>query len=216
MKTAIYKETGEAAGTVELSSALFESRKISSSAIHQIVVSILANARNVVGSTKTRGEVRGGGKKPWKQKGTGRARHGSIRSPLWRGGGITFGPRSNRNFSKKINRKTKHMGLLTVLTEHAAEDKVLVVEDLSSSGKAKELSLKLQKLGELKKSRRLLLVIPAKDESISRASRNLPDVRICLANNLSMLDLLWAEAIVILSGSLPILEKTYSKDKDTK
>ncbi|KKW29790.1 MAG: 50S ribosomal protein L4 [Parcubacteria group bacterium GW2011_GWA2_52_8] len=214
MKASIYNQTGQATGTVELNPALFESRKISPAAIHQIVVAQLANARNVVASTKTRAEVRGGGKKPWKQKGTGRARHGSIRSPLWRGGGVTFGPTSDRNFFRKVNRKTKRMGLLTVLTEKAAEGKVIVLEDLGVSGKTKELDQKLSTLRGLAGGSKLLLVIPAKDEGALRASRNLHNTRLSLANNLNILDLLWADGMVIVKAALPILEKTYSAKQE--
>jgi len=167
-----------------------------------------------VASTKTRAEVRGGGKKPWKQKGTGRARHGSIRSPLWRGGGVTFGPTSDRNFFRKVNRKTKRMGLLTVLTEKAAEGKVIVLEDLGVSGKTKELDQKLSTLRGLAGGSKLLLVIPAKDEGALRASRNLHNTRLSLANNLNILDLLWADGMVIVKAALPILEKTYSAKQE--
>src|SRR3989344_3265239 len=187
MKASIYNQTGQATGTVELNPALFESRKISPAAIHQIVVAQLANARNVVASTKTRAEGRGG---------------------------VTFGPTSDRNFFRKVNRKTKRMGLLTVLTEKAAEGKVIVLEDLGVSGKTKELDQKLSTLRGLAGGSKLLLVIPAKDEGALRASRNLHNTRLSLANNLNILDLLWADGMVIVKAALPILEKTYSAKQE--
>src|SRR3989337_4278480 len=127
-EAATHNQIGEKIGQQKLSAAVFGA-KIVPHLIHEAVVSMRSNARRSTAHTKTRGEIRGGGKKPWKQKGTGRARHGSIRSPLWRGGGVTFGPTSDRNFFRKVNRKTKRMGLLTVLTAKAAEGKVIVLED---------------------------------------------------------------------------------------
>src|SRR3989344_9280236 len=107
MQAKIYKQSGDQAGTMDLNPQIFSAQKIKPSVVHQVVTSLLSSARNTVAHTKTKGEVRGGGKKPHAQKGTGRARAGSIRSPLWRGGGITFGPRSNRNWARKINKQVK-------------------------------------------------------------------------------------------------------------
>ena len=210
MKTAIYKETGEAAGTVELSSALFESRKISSSAIHQIVVSILANARNVVGSTKTRGEVRGGGKKPWKQKGTGRARHGSIRSPLWKGGGVTFGPRNTTNFAKKINKKVKRQALCMALTERAKDKAIKVLENLSAlidKGKTKNLAELLKRFDI--NNKHVLISLAKGDEKIIRTIRNLQSVKLTAPNSLNVRDILWGDAILTTVEGIRSMEKTY-------
>src|SRR3989337_20604 len=167
-EAAVYNQNGEKIGQQKLAATVVDA-KIVPHLIHEAVVSMRSNARRSTAHTKTRGEVRGGGKKPWKQKGTGRARHGSIRSPLWRGGGVTFGPTSDRNFFRKVNRKTKRMGLLTVLTEKAAEGKVIVLEDLGVSGKTKELDQKLSTLRGLAGGSKLLLVIPAKDEGALRA-----------------------------------------------
>src|SRR3989338_5478251 len=110
----LYNQAGESVGTQEANEKVFGLSKLNAPLVHQIVTAMLANKRNTVASTKTRGEVRGGGKKPWQQKGTGRARVGSIRSPLWRGGGIMFGPRPNRSFGRKMNKKAKRGGMLQI------------------------------------------------------------------------------------------------------
>ena len=115
MKVAVYNQEGKAVSTVELDPAVF-GVKPNSAVLHQAVVAQQANARTALAHTKTRGEISGGGKKPWKQKGTGRARAGSIRSPIWRGGGIVFGPRKIRNFSKKLNRKVHRAAILMALS----------------------------------------------------------------------------------------------------
>src|SRR3989338_11586370 len=127
-KVSVYNQNGEKLEEIELNSKIF-GLAVKPELVTQAIIAQRANQRKVIAHTKNKGEVAGGGKKPGKQKGTGRGRHGSIRSPLWRGGGVTFGPTSDRNFFRKVNRKTKRMGLLTVLTEKAAEGKVIVLED---------------------------------------------------------------------------------------
>lgn len=212
MKTNVYNQTGETVNTVELASQIFDRAKVSPEVVHLVAVAALANARQPIAATKTRGMVRGGGKKPWKQKGTGRARVGSIRSPLWRGGGIIFGPTPARNFSKKVNRKTKRLGMFSLLTDRAREERILVLDNLElAAGKTRELNEKLKSLGKLLKGRNILLIVPTKQEKLARASRNLPNVKLSLANNLNVIDLLWAETIIILQNALPVLEQTYLK-----
>ena len=128
-KATVYNISGEKVEELELNSKIF-GLKISPELVQQAVVVQQANARQILANTKDRGEVRGGGRKPWRQKGTGRARHGSIRSPLWRGGGITFGPTKNRNFSLKINKKAKKKALLMTLTSKAINQKIILLEKL--------------------------------------------------------------------------------------
>lgn len=129
LQVTVYNFEGQAVGTRELPAAVFGC-PVNIGILHQAVVAQTANARPVLAHTKTRGEVRGGGRKPWRQKGTGRARHGSIRSPLWIGGGITFGPRSNRNFRLKINARVRRQALLASLSAKAADVAMVVVDDL--------------------------------------------------------------------------------------
>ena len=127
MKVKLYNQNKEEAGQVELPKEIFE-LKINSDLVHQVVLSQQSNRRQNTASTKGRGEVRGGGKKPWRQKGTGRARHGSIRSPLWRGGGVTFGPTTEKNYKKIIPKKIKRKAVLQVLSAKARENLVLVLD----------------------------------------------------------------------------------------
>lgn len=211
MKVKVYNESGQATGDeVELNPQIFDLPKSRPELVHEVAVAMLANARKAVAQTKTRGQVRGGGKKPWKQKGTGRARVGSIRSPLWRGGGITFGPSVSRNFAQKINRKARRLGTFSVLTDRLQAQKLIILDKLElPKGKTKELIAKLKDLETLTKSRKYLIVIPQKDEKLTRAARNLSHVSVRLANNINILDLLKAESVVVLKTALPIIEKTY-------
>ena len=213
MKVKIYNQSGEASGaSIELDPKIFELAKTRPELVHQVAVSMLANRRNVVASTKTRGEVRGGGKKPWQQKGTGRARVGSIRSPLWRGGGVTFGPRPGRNFRKTVDEKMKRLSLVSVLTDRAKAQRLYVLDKFEiTAGKTKEFA---KKIAELQKklnigSKKVLLVLPDKQEKIILAARNLPKVLVRDAGNLNLLDLLGVEYILLVREVLPILEKRF-------
>src|SRR3954468_2503145 len=129
MKSDIYNIQGKKAGTIELPESVF-GVAWNDSLMHQVVTSMNSNSRTNVAHTKTRGEVRGGGKKPWKQKGTGRARHGSTRSPIWVGGGVAHGPRNDQNFSRKINKKVRAKALLTVLSRKYKDGEILFVDSL--------------------------------------------------------------------------------------
>ena len=130
MKTVVYNILGKEIGEVELNDAIF-AVKIKPEVVHQVFVSQSGNQRESIAHTKNRSEVRGGGKKPWAQKGTGRARHGSIRSPIWRGGAVIFGPTSERNWKTKINKDTRRLALKMCLTDKAQNGALYVVEDFS-------------------------------------------------------------------------------------
>ncbi len=208
MKTKVYNTEGNIVGETELPATLFEV-PVKEALVHEAVRVARANARASIAHTKMRGEVRGGGKKPWKQKGTGRARHGSIRSPLWRGGGVTFGPRSNRNYALKMNRQARRAALRMALSDRAAHGKVLVVTELIlPGGKTKEFH---RILGTLPIGKRTLVVLPASDKQIVRASKNLTQVTTVTANAVSLLDTLWHDTLLMPQATLPILEKLYSK-----
>lgn len=129
MKTTIYNTSGKESGSVELPESIF-SLPWNADLVHQVITSMDMDRRTPVAHTKTRGEVSGGGKKPWKQKGTGRARHGSSRSPLWVGGGVTFGPRNDVNFSRKVNKKMKTKALFTILSQKLRDGQVLFVDSI--------------------------------------------------------------------------------------
>lgn len=193
---------------MELSPKIFDI-KINKKVIHQVVLSMLGNQRHAIADTKSKGEVRGGGKKPWKQKGTGRARHGSIRSPLWRGGGIIFGPRSEKNnYTTKINKKVRRLALFMALSDKAADKAILVIEDLVvKEGKTKEIDNILKKI----KLNKVLLVIEKADALLTRATRNIVDAQILTANSLNVLDVLKAKDVLFTKASLKMAEKVFLK-----
>src|SRR3989338_10724782 len=173
----IYDQAGAEKGMVDLPEKIFGLKEKRDVLVHELVVSMMMNKRNVVAGTKTRGEVRGGGKKPWQQKGTGRARVGSIRSPLWRGGGITFGPTSKRNWDLKINKKTKILALFSVLTNKSRSGQIVVVDNLNlTQPKTRELAAKLKDLRARFPAlgRKQTLVITPGQNDLVRAAKNLP------------------------------------------
>ena len=210
----VYNEIGVENGTVELSPKIFGAAKPRHGVLHSIVTALLGNQRSPIASTKTKGLVRGGGKKPWQQKGTGRARAGSIRSPLWRGGGVIFGPTSQRNFTTKISKQTKRLGLFAVLSDRASEGRIMILENWESAGgKTKAAAAKLQTLMKIfpTPGKTFLLIVPPGRPEIIRSLRNLPYARVGLSDSLNILDILWAENIIFLKETLPVIEKTYAK-----
>ncbi|MBU1180429.1 50S ribosomal protein L4 [Patescibacteria group bacterium] len=205
----VYNLDGEVKEELEISDKVFNVNS-NEDLLHQVVTGCLANRRGVFAHTKTRGEVSGGGKKPWRQKGTGRARHGSIRSPLWVGGGITFGPRSNRNFKVKINKKTKNKALCMLLTDKLRDSGLLVIEKLEiKEPKTKELfgAIKnlFNKLGKELKGKGLL--VTDGEKNIKLASRNLQKLQNIAGKDLSVLDVINSEHIIIERNTLIGLEK---------
>ena len=212
MKVNLYSQTGEILGSIELAPKIFAVAKIRPALIHEVVTTMQANSRHSIASTKTRGEVRGGGKKPWQQKGTGRARAGSIRSPLWRGGGITFGPRSQRNFAKKINRKVKSLALFSVFSDKAKEKKLLVLNDFSlPSAKTRELAKAvfnfLDKVAA--PSKKVVLIVTPTQRSLILAGRNLKNLKVLTTASLNLLELVAAETVIVLKDAVAQIEKTY-------
>ena len=210
----IYNQKGEKSGKVDLPDGIFNV-EAKHSLIHQAFVAQQVNAREAIAHTKTRGEVRGGGAKPWRQKGTGRARHGSIRSPLWIGGGVTFGPRNDRNFSKKINKKQKQKALFMVLSSKLS-DKELVVFEAVSFGETKTkkandfVSTVLDKVLGAKRGK-MLIVLPSKNEELELSFRNIPKVKVAYANSLNVVDLLSFKYLILLKDSIEVIEKTFIK-----
>jgi len=172
----------------------------------------LANNRLASATTLQRGEVRGGGKKPWKQKGTGRARVGSIRSPLWRGGGVTFGPRGNENYSIKISKTSKRVALRQALTL-ANEAKKIVVKDVKTTGKTAEI---VTFLADNKLDRKVLLVVEEKTPELIRATANLQNVLLISANYLAVYHILNADHIVLSTKSVPVITDWLAIDKEDK
>lgn len=215
MKTVIYNQKAENIGEIELNPKIFDVKPNTHLLAEAARIS-MANSRQGGSNTKTRGEVRGGGKKPWKQKGTGRARAGSTRSPIWRHGGITFGPRANRNWELKINKKAKTQALFMSLSDKAKGNHFVVIDQIDlEQPKTKEML----KVFEAMKSavntlgKKYLFVIPKKDEKLVRSSRNLPFVTPVFANSMNLMDVLKADSVILLKDSLGVIEKTYLKIK---
>ena len=169
----------------------------------------LANARQASATTLQRGEVRGGGKKPWKQKGTGRARFGSTRNPIWRGGGVVFGPRGNENYTKKLSKTSKRVAIRQALTL-ANQAKKIVVTEIKTTGKTAEIA---KFLADNKFDRKVLLVVDEKTPELMRATNNLQSVLLVRANYLNVYHILNADTIVLTPKTLPILTSWLDKEE---
>ena len=205
-QTTLYARTGEAIGTVELSDELFAA-PVNVAVLHQVVTAQLAGRRLGTSDTKTRGEVRGGGAKPYRQKGTGRARQGSRRAPHFAGGGVVFGPHP-RSYAQRLPRKMKRLALRGALTAKFGGDAIRVLDAFGLEAiRTKEL---LGVLDNLKVAGRVLIVSPARDERLDLSARNLPRVAVLLADSLNVVDLLNADTIVIEQTALARLEEVYA------
>lgn len=201
MAIATYTSTGAKATTAaKLDQTVFGVAPKSHDLLKQAYTAYLANGRTNNAVTKTRGLVSGGGKKPWKQKGTGRARFGSSRNPIWRGGGIAFGPTGLENYSKDMNVKAKRLAIRQALSLAADANKIIIVENVTSKeGKTAELAGLLAKVGA---TRRTLLVVDTKSDELVRASSNLSDVKLVQATYLNVYDVLNADSIVLTNAAL--------------
>lgn len=216
METTLYNQKGTSAGTLSLPKSVF-GVKWNADLVHQVAVAMMANKRSGTAHTKDRSEVSGGGKKPWAQKGTGRARHGSSRSPIWVGGGVTFGPRAEKDYSQKINKKMRTKALFTVLSKKMADGKVLFVDTLSlSEMKTKSAAVVVADLAKVsgfekitsKKHTALLIALPASDRALEKSFANLPGVTVGLAKDLNALDAMSFNHIVMVNPGevVPTLE----------
>lgn len=207
-KVKLYNNEGKTVGETELRADVF-GVKVNPEVVHEVMVGLMTNARQPLAHTKTKGEVRGGGKKPWKQKGTGRARQGSTRNPQWIGGGVAFGPRKERNYDLKINRKMKRQAMCMTLSDKVAHDRLILVDDvIAKNGKTKEVSALLKKLPVKGK---ILLISAGKDEKLARGSRNIKEVRFVNTNSLAMNDVLKAAYMVTTPEATAAIEKMYAK-----
>ena len=195
---------GAAAGTVELDDAIFGIEP-NVAVLHQVVTAQLAAARAGTQSTKTRAEVRGGGKKPWRQKGTGRARQGSSRSPQWTGGGVALGPKP-RSYRQKTPKKMVQLALRSALSDRAREGRVAVVESWDFDEPKTRLAR--EALGELGWEGKVLVVVGPHEEAVIKSFRNLPDVQLLLANELNAYDVLCNDWVVFTRATLPSLTTT--------
>ena len=203
-KVAAFSATGEPAGEVDLPEGVFGVRP-HLAAVHQALVAQQANARKGTASTKTRGEVAGSTRKIWRQKGTGRARHGDIRAPIFVGGGVVFGPKP-RDYSHRLPKAMRRLAVRSVLSDAAQGGRLVVVEGFGvQEGRTREVQAFLRKLGMA--DQRVVLLVGEQGPLVGRAARNLPRVTVLTPNTLNVADLLWADRIVVSRDALPAVEE---------
>lgn len=201
----VYNIEGKKVDTIELNDAVF-GVEINENLVHRAVVSQLANKRQGTQSAKTRAEVRGGGRKPWRQKGTGHARQGSTRSPQWKGGGVVFAPKP-RDYSFKMNKKEKTLAIKSVLTSKVNAEKLLVLDQFGFDEiKTKKMKEVLDNL----KVNKALIVIDKKDDNVSLSARNLSNVRTILSNSINVYDILKYDTLVITKDAVAQIEEVYA------
>jgi large subunit ribosomal protein L4 len=210
-QTTLYDRTGATVGTVDLADALFAA-PVNEAVLHQAVVAQLASRRLGTHDTRTRGEVRGGGRKPYRQKGTGRARQGSRVAPHYRGGGVVFGPHP-RSYEQKLPKKMRRLALRSALSAKLNDDAIRVVDafGMADEPRTKAFAAVLSALNAGDgHEKRVLVVAPAKDEPLLRSAANLPSVTVILADSLNVVDLLNADAVVIEQPALARIEEVYA------
>ena len=205
-QTTLFDRTGKDVGSVELIDELFDA-PVNTAVLHQVVVAQLAGRRTGTADTKTRGEIRGGGRKPYKQKGTGRARQGPVTAPHYRGGGVVFGPHP-RSYEQRLPRKMKRLALRGALTAKFGDEAIVVIDTFGMEAiRTKELA---GVLSALRVTGRVLVVAPARDEKLELSARNLPTVEIILADSLNVVDLLKADFVLIEQPSLARMQEVYT------
>ncbi len=201
----VFNMEGKEVGTMELNDAVF-GVEINEHLVHLAVVQQLANNRQGTQKAKTRSEVSGGGKKPWRQKGTGHARQGSTRAPQWTGGGVVFAP-VPRDYTFKMNKKEKRLALKSALTSRVQENKLIVLDELKLSGiKTKDMQNVLNNL----KLDKALVVINENDQNIVLSARNIPDVKMALTNTINVFDILKYNTVVVTKAAAQTIEEVYA------
>ncbi|MGD9475780.1 MAG: 50S ribosomal protein L4 [Eubacteriaceae bacterium] len=196
---------GNVVGDVELSEAIFGIEP-NEPVVHEVVVALLANRRQGTRSAKTRSEVRGGGRKPWRQKGTGRARAGTIRSPLWKGGGVIFAPKS-RDFSKKVNKKVRNLAMKSVFSAKAQDQELRVLDSIAfEAPKTKEMVAVLNNIN----TNKALIVLPENDANVIRSANNIPDVATTTVQELNVYDMLKYDYLIMTKAALEKIEEVYA------
>lgn len=207
LDTIIYNQEGKKSSLFALPANIFDV-KWNADLVHQVLVSMQSNARSGTADSKGRGEVRGGGKKPWQQKGTGRARHSSRRSPIWKGGGVTHGPLAERNYDKKINKKMSVRALVSLLSEKWKSGKIIFIDDITLPvNKTKEADKVLGALSKVsgfenltyKKHNNVYLVLPKKEIKLEKSFRNILQMNIGEAKNLNVVQLAKHRYIVVVN-----------------
>jgi large subunit ribosomal protein L4 len=205
-KVDVYNIDGSVVGNIELSDTIFN-MEINKEAVHQVVMNQLANRRQGTQSTKTKSEVRGGGKKPWRQKGTGRARQGSIRSAQWIKGGIVLGPKP-RSYSYTLPKKVKRLAMKSALTSKVSNSDLLVLDQLSFEQiKTKQM---VNVLSNLKVDTSVLLVLSGKNENVEKSARNIPGVKTAFVNTINVFDILKYDKFIITKDAVAKVEEVYA------
>ena len=197
---------GEDVGTMELSDDIF-GIKVNKNAVHMAVVQYLANQRQGTKSTRTRSEVRGGGRKPWRQKGTGRARQGTIRAPQWTGGGVVFAPKP-RDFSIRVNKKLKRLALKSVLTDKLTNEKLVVLDKLEFP-EIKTKSM-VNVCANLDIGKALVVIDSPGDENVILSSRNIPTIKTAYFNTINVYDILNYDSLVVTKGAMEKIQEVYA------
>lgn len=202
----VFDKTGKKVSDIALSDAIFAITP-NASAMHLCVVAYLANQRQGTQSTLTRAEVRGGGKKPWRQKGSGRARQGSIRSPQWTHGGIALGP-NPREYGKTVNKKVRRLAMKSALSSKVAAEELIVLDSLEMNEiKTKEV---VSVLKALETGKKVLIVLPEKNETVYRSARNIKGVKTTLVSTLNVYDILNCDSLVVLKDAVSKIEEVYA------
>ncbi|ACB83794.1 50S ribosomal protein L4 [Natranaerobius thermophilus] len=204
-KVALYNNEGSQVGEITLDDSIFAT-DINETLMHEAVNMHLASKRRGTASAKTRSEVRGGGRKPWRQKGTGRARHGSIRSPIWVGGGISFAPKP-RDYSYKMPKKAKRKAIKSALTTKLNNGEIVILEELTMEApKTKKI---IEMLENLSINHKAMIVTGASDLNVYRSTRNIPGVSSALANNLNVYDVLNHDYLVLTKDAVSVIEEVF-------
>jgi len=208
IKVKVYNLEGKEVGEENLNPNIFNI-EVKDSVVHQAIVASMANKRVAIAHAKDRSEVRGGGKKPWRQKGTGRARHGSTRSPIWIGGGVTFGPTKERNFSKKINKKVKRKALFMSLSDKVATSNLVLVDDIKLE------KIKTRKMEEiinkLPLGKKVMVIISDSDGKIIKSIRNLENAIVVRADNLNIYNIINSNSLLMPVKAVKKIEEVYLK-----
>lgn len=204
-KVALYNISGEQIGDIDLMDSIF-GIKVNVDAMHQVVKMLLANKRQGTQSALTRAEVRGGGRKPWRQKGTGRARHGSIRSPQWTHGGIVFAPKP-RSYRYSLPKKVRRIAMKSALTTKVNEDNIIVLEEVNFEvPKTKQI---VNMLENLKVDSKALIVLAEKNDNVEKSARNIPNVKTSLVNTLNVYDILNYDKFIVTKEAIEKIEEVY-------
>ena len=204
-KVNVYNVLGETVGEIDLNDEIFNI-EINEHAVYEVVKNQLANKRQGTQSAKTRAEVRGGGRKPWRQKGTGRARQGSIRAPHWVGGGVVFAPKP-RDYSYKVPKKVRRLAMKSALTSKVLNEEIIVLEELSlQEPKTKEM---VKILENIKAGKKALIVMDEKDINVVKSARNIPNVQTTLVSTLNVYDILNFDSFIITKDAVKKVEEVY-------